>query len=140
MDRSNKKGFLAITFLIGIFIIASCETLQYYSGENGYLEGTISIGPICPVQTVPPEPACLPTAETYKSYPVNIWTADGKKKIKQINPALNGSYRTELTPGNYLVVLDRGAGNFGGSNLPLNVSIIAKKYTILNIDIDTGIR
>jgi hypothetical protein len=117
-----------------------CDKLQSFSGDNGFLEGVINIGPICPVQRDPPDPGCQPTAETYKAYPVSIWTADGKRKIKLISPALDGTYRTELAPGNYLVILERDQSKIGVSNLPLNVSIVPKEYTLLDVNIDTGIR
>ena len=107
---------------------------------EGILEGTISIGPICPVETIPPDPACLPTAETYKAYPVNVFTSDGKTKVAQLMPSLDGSYSSELPPGDYLIVLEGAKNNIGGSNLPVKVSIKAQDKTLLNINIDTGIR
>jgi hypothetical protein len=121
-----------------LFFISACDEL--ITQESGYLEGVISIGPICPVETIPPDPACRPTAETYKAYPVSVWTADSTKKIAQINPALDGSYRMELAPGNYLVILQNNQNRIGGSNLPAEVKIISQGNTLLNIDIDTGIR
>ena len=84
--------------------------------------------------------ACLPTAETYKAYPVSIWTSNGRRKIAQINPALDGSYKTELNPGNYLVKPGTASNGIGGSNLPAEVTITSQNKTVLNIDIDTGIR
>ena len=107
---------------------------------EGILEGTISIGPICPVETIPPDPACLPTAETYKAYPVNVFTSDGKTKVAQLMPSLDGSYSSELPQGDYLIVLEGAKNNIGGSNLPVKVSIKAQDKTLLNINIDTGIR
>lgn len=108
--------------------------------ENGILEGTISIGPICPVETDPPDPGCLPTAETYKAYPVYVCTADGSRRVKLLSPSLDGSFKTELAPGNYLVILDKGNNGIGSSNLPQEVTISPLGNTVLSIDIDTGIR
>jgi hypothetical protein len=92
------------------------------------------------VETVPPDPACLPTAETYKAYPVRVFTSDGKIKISQLNPSLDGSFISELPPGSYLVVLEKAQNNIGGSNLPVEVTINSQVTTMLNINIDTGIR
>ena len=138
MIRRSINIFLSVASLTGLLFISGCDN-QNNQG-TGYLEGVISIGPICPVETVPPDPGCLPTVETYKAYPVSIWTSDGKEKIAQINPSLDGSYRTELDNGNYLVILGNGQNGIGRSNLPVGVSIIPQNKTILNIDIDTGIR
>ena len=126
-----------ITLLLSM-LFAGCDKLTYQ--EAGFLEGVISIGPLCPVETDPPVTGCQPTAETYKAYPVSIWTSNGRRKITQINPALDGSYKTELSPGNYLVKLGTASIGIGSSNLPAEVTITSQNNTVLNIDIDTGIR
>jgi hypothetical protein len=138
MDRCIFKKSTGAVFLLAILFISGCTKL--IPKENGYLEGVITIGPICPVERIPPDPACLPTAETYKAYPVSVFTSDGKIKIAQLNPSLDGTFSSELPPGNYLVVLETGKNNIGGSNLPAVVSISSRGKTSLNIDIDTGIR
>ena len=138
MVQYSKNIILGLTLLIGLLLNAGCDKMS--SQEAGFLEGKISIGPICPVETDPPDPGCLPTAETYKAYPVAVWTADGGRKIIQISPALDGSYKTNLEPGKYLIKLETESGNIGSSNLPVEVIIISDNITTLNIDIDTGIR
>jgi hypothetical protein len=132
------KRFNLIVILTGIILFSACE--KKINQLPGFLEGTISIGPICPVETIPPDSACLPTAETYKAYPVSIWTSNGKRKITQLSPALNGTYQTELAPGTYLVILENQQLKFAGTNLPVQITIISQDKTLLNINIDTGIR
>ena len=85
-------------------------------------------------------PGCLPTAETYKTYLVAVWTPDGGRKIIQINPAMDGSYKTDLEPGKDLIMPETDINNIGSSNLPVEIIIISDYITTLNIDIDTGIR
>ena len=138
MVRFKKHIKLFILFLSVVFIISGCE--EQFSNGTGFLEGVISIGPLCPVEKDPPNPECLPTYETYKAYPVSIWTSNGKRRIAPINPALDGSYKIELNPGNYLVILETAQNRIGSSNLPAEVVIRPQSETILNIDIDTGIR
>ena len=127
-----------ILFLSITVITSGCD--EQLQKDIGFLKGVISIGPLCPVEKDPPDPACLPTYETYKAYPVTIWTSDGRRKITQLNPALNGSYYLELNPGKYLVILGTGQNSIGSSNLPPEVEIRSQSETILNINIDTGIR
>ncbi len=138
MERHSYYRFLGIAFLAGLFLISGCS--KQVIKEAGFLEGVISIGPICPVERIPPDPACLPTAETYKAYPVSVWTSNRERKIAQINPALDGSFSIDLAPGDYLVVLEKEHNTIGGSNLPVEVSINSQNKTILNVNIDTGIR
>ena len=132
-----NRIFEALFFSV-FFIISGCDMLV--TRDTGFLEGTISIGPICPVETDPPDPGCLPTAETYKAYPVSVWTSNGRRKIAQIDPSLDGSFRTELAPGYYMVILENEQNKIGSSNLPVVVSITSLDKTILNVNIDTGIR
>jgi hypothetical protein len=138
MYRKSYYMIFKLVLFTGLVFISGCEMER--SGKTGFLEGSISIGPICPVETDPPDPQCLPTAETYKAYPVGVWTTDGTRKIALINPALDGTYKTELASGNYLVILESKQNSIGSSNLPVEVSVIPENKTILNIVIDTGIR
>jgi hypothetical protein len=138
MNKYPYFKFLCLILLGGLILGTGCDRKK--SLKAGFLEGTISIGPICPVETIPPDPACQPTAETYKAYPVSIYTSDGKTKIALLQPSLDGSFSRELPPGNYLVVLEKAQNNIGGSNLPAEVSITSLDKTLLNINIDTGIR
>lgn len=137
MNKWLLKRIFGIGFLCVLFSMSACEKQK--TPENGILEGVITIGPLCPVER-PFDPACQPTAETYKAYPVSVWTSDGTQKITLLNPALNGSYKTELAPGTYLVLLEREQNGAGGSNLPVGVLISPSLITKLNINIDTGIR
>jgi hypothetical protein len=138
LEKHTCNIILGIVFFTALMFISSCE--KQTSWETGFLEGKITIGPICPVEKIPPDPGCLPTAETYKAYPVSVWTSNGTKKIVQISPSLDGSFSTELEPGAYLIVLEKDQNRPGGSNLPVRVTIVSKNTTLLNIDIDTGIR
>jgi len=138
MEFDSFKRTFILVFLAGLLLFSGCD--KQANLENGFLEGTISIGPICPVETDPPAPGCLPTAETYKAYPVYVCTPDGSKKIALISPALDGTFKTELAPGNYLIILDKVQIKIGGSNLPQEVTIKPLETTVISIDIDTGIR
>jgi hypothetical protein len=138
MVKGNNHINLIIVLLFSLFFVSGCD--KQFAKETGFLEGKISIGPLCPVEHDPPDPWCLPTAETYKAYPVIIWTSNGRRKITQLSPSLDGSYNLELDPGNYLVILETGQSKIGSSNLPTEVEIISQNKTILDIDIDTGIR
>ena len=97
MLKHSFNLIITSAFLVCLSSVSGCNKQNVE--EAGYLEGKISIGPLCPVETDPPEPGCLPTAETYKAYPVSIYTSNGRRKIEQINPALDGTYRIELIPG-----------------------------------------
>ena len=137
MKRHLFRKGIGIALLLAIIFVSGCNKSEK---ESGYLSGIISIGPICPVERIPPDPGCLPTAETYKAYPVSVYSSDGEKKVTRLNPSLNGSFICELPAGKYIVILENAMNKIGGSNLPANVSINLRDTTVLNIGIDTGIR
>jgi len=137
MRKQLYRLLIGAGIVTATVIFSRCDASR--SMQGGILEGTISIGPICPVETIPPSSGCLPTAETYKAYPVSIWTSDGGRRVALITPALDGSFSMELDPGQYLIKLDKTSG-IGGSNLPLEVVITTQEKTTVSIDIDTGIR
>jgi hypothetical protein len=144
MKKNIRNLILGFFILIGLSLTPGCDLNHFLSdgtgSELGILVGTINIGPLCPVETVPPDPACLPTAETFKAYPVGIWTADGKTKVITISPDIHGSYSQQLPQGFYLINRETTQTGIGGSNLPLTVGIAAGYTTVININIDTGIR
>ena len=136
-----KKQFY-LKLLTGLFLSlmlldSGCEKRK--STGTGFLKGTISIGPLCPVERIPPDPGCLPTAETYKAYPVSVFNSAGKTKILQLMPSIDGAFEAELPAGNYTIVLEKEI-NIGSSNLPSGISVIADDTTLFNVNIDTGIR
>lgn len=134
----NKfKTVIRISLFLGVSWLAGCD--KQINQETGLLEGTIHIGPICPVETDPPDPGCLPTAETYKAFPVYILATDGSGKML-ISPATDGSFKIELVAGNYFIVLEKEPNGIGSSNLPFEVTIKPSEETIISIEIDTGIR
>lgn len=137
MNRTQISYFGWIIF-IALLSIYSCKDKS--DNAAGILEGNISIGPLCPVETDPPQPGCLPTQATFDAYPVFVYSSDGSKKITLLAPEPDGSFRTVLEPGNYLLVLGISRGGIGSSNLPQAVTIKSSEITTVSISIDTGIR
>ena len=127
-----------ILLLFAVLLNWSCDQQQMEIVEKGFLEGKVTIGPLCPVETVPPDPACLPSQDTYDAWPIVIWTADKKTKIATIDPDLDGNYLVDLPMGSYLIDLDKQ--HRFNKNLPALIIIKPYETSLLNIDIDTGIR
>jgi hypothetical protein len=140
MGKNIHSQLITSVILIIIIFAFGCDKQKSSFKETGLLKGVITIGPLCPVQSLPPNPSCLPTADTYKSYPVSIWTSDGKNRVAQLSPELDGSYSTELPAGIYRIILGNVQNRIGGSNLPVTVEIMSNNCIILDISIDTGIR
>ena len=131
------KGNLLMVAAIIIIPISGCNQ-QDEILVQGLLTGTISIGPLCPVETFPPDPNCQPTEATYKAWPIGVWTVDKKSKLGILEPELDGTYNFDLPVGNYLVDLE--IQHLFDSTLPETIEIEANKTVFLDIVIDTGIR
>ena len=139
-NRNTILKYLFLSVIIVVTLILSCTKQSMVSG-NGVLKGTISIGPICPVETIPPQPQCLPTRDTYNTYATAVWTSDKKNKVGTIIPNLDGTYQIDLPAGDYVLDYATARTNgVGGSNLPTAFSIADKDTLTLNVSIDTGIR
>jgi hypothetical protein len=137
--RNSALIYLVLSAILfmGFF---SCSEKNLVDG-SGVLKGKISIGPLCPVERIPPDPACLPTMETYKAWATAVWTLNKKTKLATLNPKLDGTYQNVLPAGDYIIDFDVDlTGRIGGSNLPTIISIANMDTTIFNINIDTGIR
>jgi hypothetical protein len=133
-----KYFFLSV--IVVVTIISSCTKQSMVTG-NGVLKGKISIGPICPVETIPPQPQCQPTRDTYNSYATAVWTSDKKNKVTTIIPNIDGTYQIDLPAGDYVLDYATARTNgVGGSNLPTAFSIVDKDTLTINVSIDTGIR
>ena len=133
-----SKNVLLIILIIGIILISGCIQQKNQISEKGFLEGKITIGPLCPVERYPPDPRCQPNEETYKAWPIAVYTPDKKTKVAQIEPLVNGTYEVELPVGEYTVDLEKQ--HMFGKNLPATVAIKKGEITTLDINIDTGIR
>jgi hypothetical protein len=143
----KKKVNMKACFVFGILSVLfffSCEDQTLNKGQ-GEIKGKISIGPLCPVETIPPKPECQPTAETYKAYQTAVWTLT-RKKVAEINPDSTGNFILKLNSGTYVIDFDNSSNKvplpppIGSSNLPSVIHIPNQDTVIFNITIDTGIR
>jgi len=125
--------------LVLFFLLISCSEINKL-GE-GVLKGKISIGPLCPVETIPPQPQCLPTMKTYKAWQTSVWNLNETTKFVNITPDLNGNYQLTLPTGEYMVDFeDIFKLRILHTGLPVKIKINNQDSTKLDINIDTGIR
>jgi hypothetical protein len=107
---------------------------------TGTLAGKISIGPICPVETNPPRPGCMPSPETYASREFLVLSSDQAKTIASFHANASGTYNISLPPGNYVVVSAKSGIGYMSKDLPKNITIQSGQTVTLDISVDTGIR
>jgi SanA protein len=102
---------------------------------NGFIAGSVSIGPFCPVERE--DEPCKAPPEAYTSREVIIYTSNGATVKERGNLDTEGNYKMALPPGNYFVQIEP-AGIGPGEKKPATVK--SKEITTVDFDIDTGIR
>ncbi|VVB51763.1 Uncharacterised protein [uncultured archaeon] len=123
--------------LLAFAFVGGCLN-QEVSSEKGFLEGKVTIGPICPVER--PDVPCPVPPEAYEARKVLVYAADKTNLVAEVHiDNSTGMYQTQLSPGVYVVdVTHSGVG--GARSLPAQVTVESNKTVILDIDVDTGIR
>lgn len=137
------KNYLNV-FMVGLLfvIVLLASSCRQIPPQTGLLQGSVTIGPITPVEIPGQNPIVPP--EVFSTRKVLVYDSTGKSLIKeviiyQVKQTANGYYSVQLEPGVYKIdVTSTGIG--GGANLPETITITAGQTRILDIDIDTGIR
>ena len=123
---------------IVLLLFVSFTSCNQGSQEIGILEGKVTIGPLVPVLRegeIPPTPA----PEVYSAREIVVYEKDGVTEFARLQIDSKGTYHGELPAGTYIIDINR-IGIDSAANLPIEIEIINSSRTILDIDIDTGIR
>lgn len=131
-----RRASLIVLVLAGA-IALTCGCVQTGNGQgNGTLTGTVSIGPLCPVEPCSIAPERL--AAAYEARPLTVSAQDGKPVASVVADPVTG-YSVSLPPGIYIVdIPHQGIG--GSVELPKTVTIRSGETVRLDISVDTGIR
>lgn len=114
--------------VILVVLVGGCTSPPIDSG----VEGTVTVGPMCPVERDPPDPDCAdrPLAVTLEALRAGIVVATFSSDEA-------GQYRVALAPGNY-TFQDKAHGLPSCHAGP--VVVVAQEYTRLDFVCDSGIR
>lgn len=106
----------------------------------GTLQGTMTIGPVCPVERI--DNPCLPTPEMFAARKIAVYRLDKKTLVRTITPNGTGGFSASLPLGNYYVDMasPRTGGPGGATGVPATVTIKQGATVSLTISVDTGIR
>lgn len=104
--------------------------------QTGSLEGVVTIGPIWPVEVPGGRPV---PPEVYRARKVLVYDASRTRLIATVDLGTDGHYRVELAPGWYVVDINH-IGMDRSPDVPASVQIKPGVTSVLNINIDTGIR
>jgi len=99
------------------------------------IEGVVLVGPTCPVERMPPDPAC---ADKPYATAILVYRTGTKKPFIIGNSTSDGTFKFSLPPGSYTLAAKSGA------MLPycseVSTVVVAEEYTSVDISCDSGIR
>ncbi len=116
--------------------------------EPSILQGTVTIGPLCPVEPCDLTPDQI--AVIYMARKVIVYEQLTEAKVSEVNLDKGGKYSFDLNPGIYIVDVSDAEGNALpldpaerpriGSATPQEVEVRVGEIFVVDFDIDTGIR
>jgi hypothetical protein len=142
MPKPLPDRSLIIVLLIVITIAAAIVLMSTNSaapdsvGDRGTLTGTVTIGPLCPVEPCTVTPERLTAAYAARTIVISM---PGGAVIAEAVPDPYTGYSFIIKPGTYIVDT-RHQGIDRSPELPKTVTINAGETMRLDISIDTGIR
>jgi len=140
MKRSKRGAWLrAAAVLAAVALVAGVATSLAAacggaSGPTGVLEGTVTLGPISPVEQVGGGPNTRPYAAT-----IAVQTADGDV-VATVESGDDGRFTLRLAAGAYRLVPRSPEDQPLPYAAPLDVTIVAGETTAVEIPFDSGIR
>ncbi|MFH1471079.1 MAG: hypothetical protein ABIF01_04990 [Candidatus Micrarchaeota archaeon] len=136
MEREKVVALRMILLLVvAVMLIAGCS--QKKNEETGTLQGTVTVGPLCPVEPCNLAPGAL--AKALETRRVVVYTQDQSSTVIVVDLKSDGSYKTDLLPGTYLIDIHK-IGMDSSGDVPKEITIETGKTIELNIDVDTGMR
>ncbi|MHB8710597.1 MAG: hypothetical protein ACYC6X_03555 [Minisyncoccota bacterium] len=102
---------------------------------NSGVQGTVSLGPTCPVMRVPPDPQC---ADKLYATAIAVYRAGSQSAFLMGNSDANGIFKFSLPPGAY--TLQATNGKIFPRCASVSIEVPASGYASTTISCDTGIR
>jgi len=127
---------------------SECPTVarQDKPNFNSGVRGVVSIGPTCPVQKFPPDPACVdtPYATGVSVYSTDALANCGLTTQCTVTPIIvgnsdvDGAFTFPLPPGSY--TLKAGSGKALPRCTSVEITVTSDQYVQTTVSCDSGIR
>ncbi|MGZ6340768.1 MAG: hypothetical protein ACXWMX_02855 [Candidatus Limnocylindrales bacterium] len=128
---------VALPLLLVAVAITACMGPGASSGPTFAIGGVVTRGPICPVERVPPDPACAP--RPVANAVLSITDAAGGEVARATSGA-DGRWAAAVPAGSYRLV-PQPVGGLMGTPQPIPFEVVAGGVAPkLDVEYDTGIR
>jgi hypothetical protein len=120
------------------FVFVACLAAAPATGSGTGIRGSVRAGPTCPVETVPPDPACAPRGFAAR---MRVYRRSDRRTVARLRTGSDGRFAVRLRPGRYAV----SARPAAGGPLPrcpqaVRATVRAGAYARVAIACDSGIR
>ena len=123
--------------LVALALLGTAAPLAGAAPQSG-IRGRVTSSPTCPVERVPPDPACAPKGFAAT---VRIFRTTDQRTVRRLRTGADGRFSVQLRPGRYGVVARPAAGGplprCGG---PVTAVVHAGRQTRVALGCDSGIR
>ncbi len=138
-EQGSRNDFASTT--TGASSSATAVSTLFNSGsgtkkESGTLQGSMTIGPICPVERA--DHPCKPSPDMYAAH--KVYLLSEHNELTTLIPDADGNFSAKLAEGTYIADIDHDGIIGSITGVPAAVVIKAGKTATLHIAIDTGIR
>jgi hypothetical protein len=132
--KTSDMRWLRFSAIIVLPCIVGCLGLSSSSDLTSGIQGTITRGPICPVQMFN-DPSCddQPYAGTV------VVSSEIGLEVTRFTAKDDGTFRVRLSPGVYTLTPLPGPNGFPHAS-PQEVTVPADTFVVVDISYDTGIR
>ncbi len=128
-------GSLALALVLAACNATEQGTVHQNGSSKSGIEGTVTIGPTCPVQNVN-DSNCAD--RPYKGL-IHVMGAN-KAYVTQFQANAQGNFKIELEPGTYTIDPQSPMDNVLPRANPQDVTVVSGTFTIVNIQYDSEIR
>jgi hypothetical protein len=101
------------------------------------ITGTVMLGPTCPVERIPPDPACADKGYATK---FDVTSVNGAKVVKEFSSNPDGTFSVGVPAGDYAIRPVAGTSMLPRCSSVDSVVVAANAYSVVSISCDTGIR
>lgn len=122
---------MRVLLLLATMVCVGC--LAEPSGGSG-IHGVALVGPTCPVEQDPPDPACAD--KPYEGALV-VTTPDGAQVVRTFSTDAAGRFNVSLPPGDYAI---RSASPNALPSCMATARVVADAWTVVEVPCDSGIR
>jgi len=124
-----------LVVLVAMALLTACDPAE--PSAQGSIVVVAQAGPVCPVETNPPDPSCAP--RPVANAPIVVTLADSDDVVAEGATDAEGRLTLAVPIGDYVVTAGAVEGLVAAPQ-PVVVSVLANLTTEVPVAYDTGIR